>query len=92
MQHYALHADIKRAFVHTPAAAHSHRVYPNRLPGRCLTNVHQAWAADFTYIRIAHGFVYLAVLLDLCSRRVIGWAIAKRIDAELAPLALRTPV
>ena len=42
-----------------------------------------------TYIRIGNGFVYLAVILDLFSRRVIGWAISKHIDAELALSALR---
>jgi len=92
MKRFSLHAEIRRAFVHTTDSNHSHRVYPNRLPGRVLTNVNQAWAADLTYIRIANGFVYLAVILDLFSRRVIGWGISKHIDAELALAALRQAI
>jgi putative transposase len=89
MRQFSLHAEIKRAFVHTTDSNHSHRVYPNLLPGRCLSGINQAWAGDITYIRIVNGFVYLAVILDLFSRKVIGWAISKHIDAELACAALR---
>ena len=92
MKRFSLHAEIKRAFVHTTDSNHSHRVYPNLLPGRLLTGINQAWGADLTYIRIVNGFVYLAVILDLFSRRVIGWAISKHIDAELALSALRQAI
>lgn len=92
MRRFSLQAEVKRAFVHTTDSNHSHRVYPNLLPGRCLTGINQAWAADLTYIRIANGFVYLAVILDLFSRKVIGWAISKHIDAELALAALRQAI
>jgi putative transposase len=92
MRQFSLHAEIKRAFVHTTDSNHSHRVYPNRLPGRCLTGINQGWAADLTYIRIVNGFVYLAVILDLFSRKVIGWAISKHIDAELACAALKQAI
>ena len=46
--------------------------------------------ADITYIRIRSSFVYLAAILDLYSRRIVGWAISKRIDTELCVTALRT--
>ena len=92
MRQFSLHAEIKRAFVHTTDSNHSHRVYPNLLPGKRLTDINQAWGADLTYIRIANGFVYLAVILDLFSRRVIGWAISKHIDAELALAALKQAI
>ena len=92
MKQFSLHAEIKRAFVHTTDSNHPHRVYPNLLPGRVLTDINQAWGGDLTYIRIANGFVYLAVILDLFSRKVIGWAISKHIDAELALAALRQAV
>ena len=49
----------------------------------------RVWVADITYIRILTGFVYLAVVLDLFSRKVIGWALSEHIDAELALAALR---
>jgi transposase InsO family protein len=89
MRQFSLHAEIKRAFVYTTDSNHPHRVYPNLLPGKCCTDINQVWAADITYIRIVNGFVYLAVILDLFSRKVIGWAISKHIDAELACAALR---
>lgn len=92
MRKFSLHAQITRAYVHTTDSNHEHRVYPNLLPGKCLTGLNQVWAADFTYIRIQNGFVYLAVILDLYSRKVIGWAISKRIDAELAIAALKQAI
>jgi putative transposase len=73
----------------TTDSKHGHPVYPNLLAELTLTGTNQAWVADITYIRILKGFVYLAALLDRCSRRVIGWAISKRIDAELCLAALR---
>jgi putative transposase len=48
----------------------------------------RGWASDITYIRIQNGFVYLAVILDLYSRKVIGWQISKRIDSQLTLDAL----
>lgn len=92
MRRFSLHAEIRRAFVHTTDSNHSHRVYPNLLPGKYLTGLNQAWAADLTYIRIVNGFVYLGVILDLFSRKVIGWAISRHIDAELALAALRQAI
>lgn len=53
-----------------------------------MTGINQAWAADITYIRLPQEFVYLAVLLDAYSRRVVGWALSRRIDSELALAAL----
>jgi len=54
--------------------------------------VNQVWASDFTYIRIENSFVYLAVILDLYSRTVVGWAISKNIDAALALSALQMAI
>lgn len=74
----------------TTDSNHGHKVYPNLLAGVDLTGTNQAWVADITYIRIVKGFVYLAALLDRYSRKVIGWAISKRIDAELCVAALKS--
>lgn len=54
-----------------------------------VSQINQVWAADITYIRTAQGFVYLAVVLDLYSRRVIGWAMRSRLGADLVSAALR---
>ena len=74
----------------TTDSKHGHKVYPNLLAGLTLTGTNQAWVADITYIRILKGFVFLAALLDRYSRKVIGWAISKRIDAELCLAALKS--
>lgn len=68
---------------------HGHKVYPNLLAELTVTAPNQAWVADITYIRILKGFVYLAAILDRYSRKVIGWAISKRLDAELCLAALK---
>jgi putative transposase len=73
----------------TTDSNHGYKVYPNLLAGLTLTGTNQAWVADITYIRILKGFVFLAALLDRYSRKVIGWAISKRIDAELCMAALK---
>ena len=74
----------------TTDSNHGYEVYPNLLAGLTLTGTNQAWVADITYIRILKGFVFLAALLDRYSRKVIGWAISKRIDAELCLAALKS--
>ena len=73
----------------TTDSNHGHKVYPNLLAENPPTGINQAWVADITYIAIAKGFVYLAAILDRYSRKVIGWAISQRIDAELCVAALR---
>jgi transposase InsO family protein len=72
MKNYDLDARIKRAFVRTTDSIHPHRAYPNLLPGRTVMGLDEVWTADLTYIRIGNGFAYLAIILDLYSRRVIG--------------------
>lgn len=89
MRKYGLKALIWRGFkVKTTDSNHPHGYAPNLLPGKELTGVNQVWVTDITYIRIYRGFVYLAVVLDLYSRKVVGWAISKKIDAELCLTAL----
>lgn len=82
----------KKKFVKTTDSNHSHRVYPNLIEEMTVTDTNQVWASDITYIRIENGFVYLAVILDLFSRKVIGWQISKRIDGELVLDALKMAI
>jgi putative transposase len=72
----------------TTDSAHSLRVWPNLARGLIPTAVNQLWVADITYVRLAEAFVYLAVILDAFSRRVVGWAMADHLRAELALEAL----
>jgi len=84
---------IKRKFVvATTDSRHHLRVYPNRAAEMILTRVDQLWIADITYIRLEDEFVYLAVILDAFSRRVIGWALGRTLEAELALEALRMAI
>ena len=83
MKRYGLKPITWRSFVHTTDSNHRFRIYPNLLKRHTVTGLNQAWAADITYIRIRTGFVFLAAILDLHSRKVIGWAISKRIDRQL---------
>ena len=73
----------------TTDSNHNHRIYPNLLAEKILTGINQAWVADITYIRILKGVIFLAAILDRYSRKIIGWAISQRIDAELCVAVLR---
>lgn len=90
MKKFGLRPITWRTFVRTTDSRHSLRVYPNLLKGRQVRAINEVWVADITYIRIRSSFVYLAAILDLYSRRIVGWAISKRIDTELCITALRT--
>jgi len=81
-----------RAFIVTTDSHHQLEVYLN-LAGRMkLTGINQLWVADITYIRLHHEFVYLAVILDAFSRRVVGWALDCTLAASLAIAALEKAV
>jgi transposase InsO family protein len=79
----------KRKFVVTTDSNHGRKVYPNLARGLVLTGVDQLWRADITYIRLRDEFVFLAVILDAFSRRVIGWALDRNMEDELTLTALR---
>jgi len=78
-----------RRFVATTDADHGLPVYPNLVPTLTLTGINQLWAADITYVRLPRAFVYLAVILDVFSRRCIGWALGRHLDATLTVAALQ---
>ena len=79
----------KRKFVVTTDSGHGLKVYPNLAGSMILTGVDQLWIADITYIRLEEEFVYLAVILDAYSRRVIGWHLSDGLDDSLTQTALR---
>jgi putative transposase len=79
----------KRKFIVTTDSNHARRVYPNRAREMMLTGIDQLWVADITYVRLQTEFVYLAVILDAFSRRVIGWALDRTLEDELTLEALR---
>jgi putative transposase len=88
-----LRATRARRFRVTTQSTHRRAVAPNHLARRFAPTAYrerdQAWAADITYLPTGEGWLYLAVVLDLASRRVIGWAVSSRLADELALSALR---
>jgi putative transposase len=81
-----------RSFVRTTDSAHKLPVYPNLAKDLIVSGLNQLWVADITYIRLQYEFVYLAVILDAHSRRVIGWALGRTLEAELAVDALKMAI
>jgi transposase InsO family protein len=79
----------KRKFIVTTDSNHVRKVYPNLARQMALTGIGQLWRADITYIRLRDEFVFLAVILDAYSRRVIGWALDRTMEDDLTLSALR---
>jgi putative transposase len=65
-----------------------HKIYPYLLKNLTIDRVDQVWCADITYIRLAHGFVYLVAIMDWYSRRVLSWRLSNTLDTEFCLEAL----
>jgi putative transposase len=80
---------VGRVRIRTTDSNHEHWRYPNLLKQLVITHPEQAWVADLTYIRFGHRFIYLAVILDVYTRAVRGWAVSRNIDKQLTMAALQ---
>ena len=81
----------KRPYRVTTDSAHDKPIAPNVLDRRFDGwRVNQAWVADITYIATGEGWLYLAVIMDLASRRIVGWSMSERIKADLVCQALKS--
>jgi transposase InsO family protein len=91
MRQHGIRSKTRRRFVvHTTDSRHPHPVAENKLNQQFDQELpNQAWAADITYIPTGEGWLYLAAVIDLCSRRIVGWATANHLRAELACQALQ---
>jgi transposase InsO family protein len=78
----------KQRYVFTTDSRHSYAVYANLAARLNLTGINQLWVADITYVRLRETFLYLAIVLDAYSRRVVGWELGEDLRAELALGAL----
>jgi putative transposase len=78
----------KRKLVVTTDSNHGRRIYPNLARQMVWTDVGQLWVADIIYIRLEEEFIFLAVILDAFSRRVIGWALDRTLEDQLTIAAL----
>lgn len=83
-----LNVKSRRRFVRTTDSDHPHPIYPNLYRNVIPLKPDIVWVADITYVALAIGFAYVAIILDACSRKVVGYAISRRIDAKLALAAL----
>jgi putative transposase len=79
----------RRSFVVTTDSRHNLPIYRNLASQMNPTAINKLWVADITYIRLRSEFVYLAVVLDAFSRRVVGWALGRTLETKLALAALR---
>ncbi len=79
----------KRKFAVTTDSNHGRKIYPNLAGKMTPTGVDQLWVADITYVRLQEEFIFLAVILDAFSRRVIGWALDRTMEDDLTLAALR---
>lgn len=92
MQQDNLLAVQPRTFVTTTDSDHELEVYLNVASRMKLTGINQLWVADITYIRLKAEFVYLAVILDAYSRKVVGWALEQTLAARLTLQALEQAI
>lgn len=92
MREHGLQPKIRRRHVATTDSDHDQPIFPNRAKDMTLDGPDQLWVADITYVAIAVGFVYVAVILDAWSRRVVGYAISRSIDARLTIAALKAAI
>lgn len=79
----------RKRFKRTTYSNHGFMYYPNRLKDKVLTASNQAWVSDITYIRIEGGFVYLALITDAYSRKIVGYDVGDTLEAIGAIKALR---
>ena len=79
---------VVRRYVHTTWSGHDLGHFPNLVKGLVVEEPDQVWCADVTYIRLGRGFVYLAVVLDIHTRLVRGWALGRGLDVSLTMRAL----
>jgi transposase InsO family protein len=92
MREESLLCRLRKRFIATTDSDHAHRIYPNLIKGWSPVRCDQVWVADITYIRLPLGFCYLAVILDACSRRCIGWCLSDEIDSSLTLTALERAI
>ena len=92
MKELGIQGRIKRRYITTTNSKHNNRIYSNLIKDKELTGINQVWCADITYIRILNGFVYLSAIIDIYSRKIVGYAIGKTLSSELAITALNMAI
>jgi len=88
MRELGIQGRIKRKYISTTNSKHNNKIYPDLTKNLKVHKINQLWCADITYIRILNGFVYLAAIIDVYSRRIVGYAIGKTLCPKLTVTAL----
>jgi putative transposase len=89
MQEMGLQGQAPPRKVRTTNSQHGYRRYPNLVQTLSIVRPHQVWVADITFVRLAHKFVYLAVIMDVFTRRICGWHLSHTLDHSLTLHALQ---
>lgn len=92
MREHDLRPRTRRRYVATTDSDHDQPIFPNRAKDLNVDGPNQLWVSDITYVAITTGFVYVAVVLDAWSRRVVGYAIGRSIDVRLTLTALKAAI
>lgn len=92
MREHDLQPRRRRRYVATTDSDHDQPIFPNRAKDMIVNGPNQLWVSDITYVAITTGFVYVAVILDAWSRRVVGYAIGRSIDVRLTLTALKAAI
>jgi putative transposase len=92
MREHDLQPRIRRRYVATTDSDHDQPIFRNLAKDKVVDGANQLWVADITYVAVTAGFVYVAMILDAWSRRVVGYAINRSIDVRLTLAALNAAV
>jgi putative transposase len=92
MREHGLQPRRRRRYIATTDGDHELPIFPNLAKDIVLDGPNQLWVTDITYVAITAGFVYVAVILDAWSRKVVGYAIGRSIDVRLTLAALRSAI
>src|SRR6202034_2448116 len=92
MREHDLQPRMRRRYVATTDSDHDHPIFRNLAKDKIVNGANQLWVADITYVAVASGFVYVAVILDAWSRRVVGYSISRSIDVRLTLAALNAAI
>jgi len=92
MKKMGIQGRIKRRYIATTNSKHHNKIYSNLIKDKEVTGINQVWCADITYIRILNGFVYLSAIIDIYSRKIVGYAIGKTLSPKLAIVALNMAI
>ena len=92
MREMGIQVKKRTRYIRTTNSRHNLKVWPNLIKDLAIERIDQVWCSDITYIGIRSGFVYLAAIIDAFSRKIVGYAIAKTLAAELTLEALRMAI